>query len=237
MSRKQINLYQEAFRPARVALPAQSLFLGVAAFALGLVALSAWDAWRVAQLRGETDGVVARADAVARQVERAAQAGAQADPAVVAEAAELEARVRALQAAEAAVASGVLGSETGYSAQFRALARARVPGAWLTGVEIANQGANQGAGRGLEMNLRGRALDGEAPARLIAGLRREPLFHGLTYAALTVRPPAAPGQGGAQTGTPGTPAEAKDATPPRFLEFSLDARLPEAASPPAGAQP
>lgn len=215
MSRKQINLYQAEFRPAPVVLPAQSLLLGVAAFTLGLLALSAWDGWRLARLRAETDQVVARAEAVARQVEQAGVSVARTDPAIIAEAETLEARTRALQAAQAAVASGALGGETGFSAQFRALARTTVPGAWLTGVEIAD--------RGREMNLHGRAVDGESPARLIASLRREPLFVGLSFAALDVHPPQA------AAGEP-VPAQDKDkaAAPAPFLEFSLTARLPEA---------
>lgn len=216
MSRKQINLYQAEFRPVPVALPAQSLLAGVAAFTLGLLLLYAWDAWRVARLRAETDQVVARAEAVARQVEGAAMGVARADPAIVAQAAALEARTRALEAAQAAVAGGELGSETGFSAQFRALARTTVPGAWLTRVEIAE--------RGRAIDLHGRAVDGESPARLIASLRREPLFVGLSFAALEVRPPQAP------AGEP-VPGKTREATAPRFLEFSLTARLPETAIP------
>ena len=215
--RKQINLYQAAFRPPQTVLPTQSLLLGVAAFAVGLLLLHAWGSWKFSHYRQEADKLTAQAERIEHQLEQIARAGRQADPQVVAEAGILEAQVRALQLAQETVASGALGSETGYSAQFLGLSRATVPGAWLTRIEISGQGR--------EMNLEGRALQGEDPARLIAALSRQPLFMGLSYAALEVHP-AEEGEKSDQADGRGPPAKGTD-----FLAFSLSAHLAEGKAP------
>lgn len=215
--RKQINLYQAAFHPPQIILPTQSLLLGVAVFTACLLGLHAWDSWKFSQYRQEANRLTAQAERMVRQLDLTARPGRPADPQVEAEASALEARVRALQLAQEAIASGVLGNTTGYSAQFVGLSKATVPGAWLTRIEVSGQGR--------EMNLAGRALQGEDPARLIAALGRQPLFMGLSYAALEVHPPAdveKPGQADGDS----KPAKGMD-----FLEFSLSARLPEDKGP------
>jgi hypothetical protein len=217
---KYINLYQAAFHPPRVILPARRLLAGGLLFLGALVALYAWDAWRLARLRQEVSQVVAQAARLEIQVKSGDVVRA-ADPRVLAEAGAVETRLHNLQLAQDALASGALGSETGYAAWFRALARVHSPGAWLTLVEISD--------RGHEMNLRGRALTGEDSARLIAGLRREPLFVGLSFASLTLAPPA-------DKGDAAEVAKARTATPARFLEFALSAHLVKEA-PAAAAAP
>lgn len=218
MSMKQINLYQTEFRPPKVLLPAHALAVSSVVFLCGLLMLYAWGSWQLRQSRQQVGQVVQRADAVTRQVEASAPGAHRVDPAVAAEAQALEARVQAMQRAQDAIASGVLGSETGYSAQFRALARAvgnpASSGAWLTGVTISDSGR--------ALDLRGRALTGADAAHLIANLRREPLFVGLSFAGLEVLTPPpkkSPQQPGQEVGKP--------LAAPRFLEFSLNARLTE----------
>lgn len=216
---KHLNLYQAAFHPPKTLLPARKLLAGGGLFLCGLLALYAWDVWRLAQLRQDVGPLVARAANLEARVDAGAAVG-QADPQVLAETAVVETRLRNLRLAQDALAGGALGSETGYSPRFRALARAGVAGAWLTRVEIGE--------RGHEMNLRGRALTGEDSAHLIANLRREPLFVGLSFASLALAPPedkAAEAEGAKIAG--------KRPAPPRFLEFALAARLPDAAATPS----
>ncbi len=207
---KQINLYQAAFHPPRIVMPARTLLTGGVAFLCALLALYAWDAWRLAQLRRDVASLVERAAHLDTQVHSGAVAR-QTDPRLLAEAEALETRLRNLQSARDALASGALGSQVGYSAQFLALSRARVEGAWLTHIEVGD------AGRAL--NLRGRALTGEHSARLIASLRREPLFVGLSFSGLTLAPPEEKKQS-----EDATPADATPKLPPRFLEFTLSAQ-------------
>lgn len=218
---KQINLYQSAFRPPKILLPARGLAISGVVFLAGLLALYAWGGWQLGRLRSQVEQVVQRADAVSRQVQAHAPGARQADPTLAMEAQTLEARVRALQLAQDAIASGALGAETGYAAQFRALARAvgnpASLGAWLTGITLSESGR--------ALDLRGRALDGADPARLIANLRREPLFVGLSFAGLEVVTPQ-PKNSAQPEGQPDSKAPAA----PRFLEFSLNARPAEPAA-------
>jgi hypothetical protein len=220
---KQINLYQAAFHPPRVVMPARRLLAGGVVFLCGLLALYAWDAWRLALLRQEVGELTARAAKLEARV-NAGNVVLQADPAVLAEAESVETRLRNLQQAQTVLASGVLGAERGYSERFRALARARADGAWLTHIEIND--------RGQTMNLRGRTLGGENSARLIASLRGEPLFVGLSFSGLTLEPPQD------TTREAVTPADAGPPPAPRFLEFTLSAQstapsaMPNTASQP-----
>lgn len=208
---KQINLYQAAFHPPRIIMPARRLLAGGVLFLCGLLALYAWDAWRLTQLRQEVGQLTARAAKLEARV-NAANVALHADPAVLAEAETVEIRLRNLQLAQTALASGALGAERGYSERFRALSRARADGAWLTHIEISD--------RGQTMNLRGRTVGGENSARLIASLRGEPLFVGLTFSGLTLEPP----QDTTKAAAPATATDAGPPPPPRFLEFTLSAQ-------------
>ncbi len=214
---KQINLYQAEFRPPNVLLPARKMALSGGVFIAGLLALYFWNGWQLRQLQLQVGQVVQRAEAVTRQVLASTPAASQAAPELLQQAESLEAKVRSLQRAQEAIASGAVGSKAGYSAQFLALARAvgssATPGAWLTGVKLFDSGQ--------AMDLRGRTLGGAETARLIGNLRKEPLFVGLSFAALQVNPPLP--KFGEET-----PVQAAD-QPPRYLEFSLNARLQEAS--------
>jgi|GEM_PF-3329994 len=206
--RRQINLYQSGFRPARIILPTRLLLAGCVLFCFMLTLLFITGSWQLTLARSEAETLTARADQIERQLQQASQPHRQADPTVIAEAEKLENRTAAMQRAQEAVAAGALGSETGYSTQFRALSRATVSGAWLTGVDLTQQGH--------EMNLSGRVSSGEDPARLIAALREQPLFTGLSYAFLKVQPP--------EKDPDAADAPGKKS---RYLEFSLSAHLPE----------
>jgi len=230
MSMKQINLYQAEFRPPRVVLPARAIALSGVVFVAGLLALYTWGNWQLSQLQGQVGQVVQRAEAVTNQVQASAPETRQPDPKVAAEVQTLEARVQAMQQAQDAIASGVLGSEAGYSAQFHSLARAvgntASPGAWLTGLTISDSGR--------AIDLHGRTLAGADAARLIANLRREPLFVDLSFAGLEVHPPKQEDATDALVSPLSAGHAGRNATPrkpPRFLEFSLNARWPEPATP------
>ena len=222
---KHINLYQAAFHPPRTVLPARKLLAGGAVFLCGLLAVYAWDSWRLQQLRQEVAQLAQQAAKLEARVKISATPR-QADPRVLAEGETLETRLRYLQLAQQAVESGALGSAAGYAAQFRALARARVPGAWLTRIEVDE--------RGREMNLYGRARSGEDSAHLIASLRREPLMVGLSFASLTLEPPQEEKEE-RELGV--APVRTRSKTPPPYLEFALSARFPVAAPPPAAGAP
>jgi hypothetical protein len=222
---KQINLYQSEFRPPKILLPARSLAISGVVFIAGLLALSAWERWQLSQLQVEVEQITQRAATVTRQLQSHAPGGRQADPKLLLDAQALEQQAHALKQAQDAINSGEVGSETGYSAQFRALARATSPGAWLTGVMVSD--------RGRALDLHGRALTGAAPARLIARLRGEPLLVGLSFAGLEVhqpKPESASETSVATQAHAASPVHTPPRTPPSFLEFSLNARLTESVA-------
>ena len=207
---KQINLYQAEFRPPKVLLPARSLAMSGGVFLLGLLALYGWESWNLKQLQVQVRQVETHANAVTRQIEASAVGKPGSDTALVRETQSLESQLRALKLAQDAVASGELGSETGYSAYFLALARTvRTTGAWLTGVTVDESGR--------ALSLQGRTLSGADAARLVADLRRDPVFVGLSFSGLTVATPEASPKRGEE------PVKHTAATP-RFLIFTLNAR-------------
>jgi hypothetical protein len=227
---KQINLYQSEFRPPKILLPARSLAISGVVFIAGLLALSAWERWQLSQLQVEVEQITQRAVTVTRQLQAHAPGARQADPKLLLDAQALEQQARALKQAQDAINSGEVGAETGYSAQFRALARATSPGAWLTGVIVSDSGR--------ALDLHGRALTGAAPARLIARLRGEPLLVGLSFAGLEVHQPKedASDAGATPPAHAASPLRTPPRTPPSFLEFSLNARLTESATGPTAGQ-
>jgi dienelactone hydrolase len=79
---KQINLYQAAFRPPSIALPARSIALSGAVLLAGLLALYVWDDWQLRQLREQVAKLSQHADALTRQVGASAPGVRQADPAL-----------------------------------------------------------------------------------------------------------------------------------------------------------
>lgn len=204
---KQINLYQAEFHPPKVILPMRQLVPLVALALAVLVGLALWGNWRLHQVKNELDQVRHQEEEVEHQLAAIGAVKGQADPALLAQIAATEAKVRALGLAQDAIQGGELGSRSGYSGQFKALARATVPGIWLTRVEVADQGH--------AVDLFGRALQGEQHARLLAQLRREPLFLGMSYQHLGVQPGGDPGEKGGV---------------PRFLEFALTTRTEPASA-------
>lgn len=121
------------------------------------------------------------------------------------ELAAAEARLRNLQQVAGVLASGQFGDTKGYSEYFRALARQRVDGLWLTGVVIG--------GAGHDIAVHGRALQPLLIPNYIGRLTREPVMRGKTFESLQIAQPTL-----APAGGPTAPAPAQAA---RFVEFVL----------------
>lgn len=132
------------------------------------------------------------------------------DTALEGEIAQAEAERKSLLQVQAILQRGEFGSTRGYSSYFRAFARSRIDGLWLTDVAIV--------GAGNAIGLQGRVL---APGLLpdyIAALSGEAVLKGKSFARLELTParkPATPGAGDAPASAP--------AAPPAYLEFSLQA--------------
>lgn len=225
---RHINLYQAEFRPARVVFPAGRMLAGLGLLLLGLLAVHGWGVWQNRQLAAQLAQVTRQTEAVETRLATLGKAAdpAAPDPALVADIQRLESRLAALARLEQTLQSGAVGSTRGWSAEFDALARVSVPGLWLTGVQLE--------GSAPRLTLRGRSLDGHAPARYIALLRREPRFVGLEFASLEIAEP----ERKAEEQTLAAQAPTAPA-PARALEFVLSgpARSGPAPDTQAPAQP
>jgi len=227
---QQINLFNPRFRKEKRYLTAPSLAIVVGVALAGSVALGVAAHGRVATL--ERESALLRAQLQEAEKRREATLAGLVprpkDAAVEQELAHAEQEERALRGVTDILEQNRIGDPRGYSAYFQALARTRVSGLWLTGIDIGGAHADIG--------LRGRSLRAELLPGYLNGLAREPALQGKTFERVEivrpglaeVRPgeplrPAAPavgstaGAGGAEAA--GTPA------PPPYIEFTLQARM------------
>jgi hypothetical protein len=212
---QQINLFNPAFEKRKQALSALGLLQG-----LGLVlAASAAVVWFGARQVAALERTAADAKVVldAREAKRADVFARfpvpGKDPLIAGALGQAEADRSALLEAEQILQGGALGNTHGYADYFRAFARARVNGLWLTGASIA------GAGKEIEIGLQGRVVQADLLPQYISALSRESALQGKSFARLDMA-------------TAQLPAQAAVSAPaPRFIEFSLQS----SAAPASGA--
>ncbi len=213
---QQINLFNPAFEKRKQALSALGLLQG-----LGLVlAASAAVVWFGARQVAALERTAADAKVVldAREAKRADVFARfpvpGKDPLIAGALGQAEADRGALLEAEQILQGGALGNTHGYADYFRAFARARVNGLWLTGASIA------GAGKEIEIGLQGRVVQADLLPQYISALSRESALQGKSFARLDMA-------------TAQLPAQAAVSAPaPRFIEFSLQS----SAAPASGAE-
>ena len=212
---QQINLFNPAFEKRKQALSALGLLQG-----LGLVlAASAAVVWFGARQVAALERTAADAKVVldAREAKRADVFARfpvpGKDPLIAGALGQAEADRSALLEAEQILQGGALGNTHGYADYFRAFARARVNGLWLTGASIA------GAGKEIEIGLQGRVVQADLLPQYISALSRESALQGKSFARLDMATAQLPAQ------------TAVSAPAPRFIEFSLQS----SAAPASGA--
>ena len=185
--------------------------------ALGAIVLGAllltWYAGRsVDQLaQRAAAGKLQVADRERRLIEANKQfAPRQKSPTLAAEVAQANTELAALHRVQAFLQDGTLGNSAGYAEYFRALARQRVSGLWLTGVTIV--------GAGTEIDVRGNAMQPTLIPQYIGRLKLESVMRGKTFASLDIARPEA-----VASPTAATPAPAAPSTPAGapFVQFSL----------------
>ncbi len=226
---QQINLFNPAFEKRKQALSALGLLQG-----LGLVlAASAAVVWFGARQVAALERTAADAKVVldAREAKRADVFARfpvpGKDPLIAGALGQAEADRSALLEAEQILQGGELGNTHGYADYFRAFARARVNGLWLTGASIA------GAGKEIEIGLQGRVVQADLLPQYISALSRESALQGKSFARLDMATAQLPAQAAvAAPALPGAaPAAGVAAPAPRFIEFSLQS----SAAPASGA--
>lgn len=232
---QQINLFNPRFLKQKNYFSAAALacVLGVVllgGLAMGMVARQRTAALevRAAEVKNELAAREARKAAAATEL-----APRQRNISVQQELEQAEAENRALLGVSAILDKGEFGNTRGYSAYFKAFARSRVNGLWLTGVQIV--------GAGSEIGLQGRTLQASLLPGYLGGLSREPVLKGTSFGHLEMAQPklAEGGQAGqaaqgapalssvppgagavAAPGSAATPAPAAVAP---YIEFSLQA--------------
>jgi len=211
---QQINLFNPRFQKQKryLTAPALAMMLGAALFASLAVAVAARG--RLANLEAEAARVgtqLQQAEA-RKQTLLAALAPRQKDAGVALQLAQAEAQNRALHGVAAILEQNRVGNPHGYSEYFQALARSRVDGLWLTGVQIDGAAADIG--------LRGRALQAELLPGYLNGLARQPVLQGKAFGHVEIaRPAAAPVAGAAAATASAMPAV--ELAP--YIEFTLQA--------------
>ena len=100
------------------------------------------------------------------------------DPKLAEELAQSQGELLDLKEVAAVIERGELGNTQGYAEYFRALARQSVDGLWLTGVSIA--------GAGLDIGVRGRAMDPALVPGFLVRLRNERVMQGKPVGSLQV---------------------------------------------------
>jgi len=218
---QQINLFNPAFEKQKQALSAVGLLQGLGLIAAVSAVLVWYGAHQLATLERTAADAKLMLDArEARRTDVFARFPVPGkDPLIAGALRQAEADRGALLEAGQILQGGELGNTNGYADYFRAFARARVNGLWLTGASIA--------GAGNEIGLQGRVVQPDLLPQYILALSREPALQGKSFARLDM----ASAQLAAQTASPAqaavpalpgvAPAAAVAAPAPRFIDFSL----------------
>jgi hypothetical protein len=201
---QEINLLNPALAPKVQLFQGASVLTGLGALLLLCLMASlavGWDTRRLAAREREQSARLAQLNT---DVTRMGQEVAGRKPSVKLqnEMAALDALLAARNEVIAIIGSGALGDTRGVSDYFRAFARQRLQGLWLTGFSIQSAGA--------DIVVQGRTLEADLVPVYLQGLRRESALRGHGFAAVSVfQPPVS------VAGAEGKSQEA------RFLEFRL----------------
>jgi hypothetical protein len=182
---QQINLFNPVFLQKKKVFTAAAMAAALGVLALGLTAMGVAARVRVASLQVQADQGAAQLEKARK---RLASVGAEfaprkADPRLAEELAQAQDELLGLKEVAGVIERGELGDTRGYAEYFRALARQSVDGLWLTGVSIA--------GAGLDLGVRGRALDAALVPGYLGRLRNERVMQGKPVGSLQIGEAAA----------------------------------------------
>jgi hypothetical protein len=214
---QQINLFNPAFLQQKKVFTATAMAISLGVLALGLAGVGV-----AAKLRADSLQIQAKAGAAQLDKSRkrlasvtAEFAPRQQDPKLAEELTLAQGELGDLKDVAGVIERGELGNTQGYAEYFRALARQSVDGLWLTGVSIA--------GAGLDIGVRGRAMDPALVPGFLGRLRNERVMQGKPVGSL-------------QIGEPAPLKVLKDgkesSAPAPYVEFSLQSTPPKAEDKP-----
>jgi len=184
--KQEINLYQPILRKRKKVFSARALLQASAAVAVGLLSFYGYGLWQVQSLQGELAGLEGQRDVASR---RLAQLSAELRPnekksrLLEDEVERLSRELEVRHKVRALLTSGAYGNQGGFSEYLAGLARQRVDGLWLTGVEISE-------GR-KDVGISGSALSPELLPMFVQRLAEESAFAGTRFETVRmVRPEA-----------------------------------------------
>lgn len=213
---QQINLYNPVFLQQKKIFSSRAMAGALLLLFAGVGALTLYGNMRLNALQKEADAGAAQ---LTQKEARLASVKLDFAPrvksaGVEAELAEVEGQLAALREVSGVLARGELGNTQGYAEYFRAFARQHVDGLWLTGISIV--------GAGLDIGVRGRALDPQRVPGYLNRLTLEPILRGKAFGSLQISQGAAGGRPDDAGKTAAAPAP--------WVEFSLQS-TPEGAKP------
>jgi hypothetical protein len=213
---QQINLFNPVFLQQKKIFSSRTMAAALLVLFAGVAAIDVYGKMRVQALQKQADAGTAQLAQKQKRLESVALefAPRQKNPAVEAELAEAQTQLASLREVSGVLERGELGNTQGYAEYFRALARQHVDGLWLTGVSIT--------GAGVDIGVRGRALDPQRVPGYLNRLTTEPIMRGKAFGSLSI-----------SQGTAGTRPDDSGksvAAPAPYVEFSLSS-TPEGARP------
>ena len=182
---QQINLFNPAFLQQKKVFTATAMAISLGVLALGLTAVGVAAKVRVASLQAQADLGAAQLDKSRKRLAgvSAEFAPRQQDARLAEELSLAQGELGDLKDVAGLIERGELGNTQGYAEYFRALARQSVDGLWLTGVSIA--------GAGLDIGVRGRAMDPALVPGFLGRLRQERVMQGKPVGSLQIGEAAA----------------------------------------------
>jgi hypothetical protein len=177
---RQINLYSRAFRSQPKTFSAGWTVAAVVAVAAAMSAYYAWDIQKLRGLSARRSQAEAQLKQLREQLVALGQAGRRTkNKALEDQVASAENLLKTRQELFGRLQGGELGNRDGYAKFLAALARQRVDGVWLTGIEIS--------GPGNDFALDGRAIRADLLPGFIKLLRNEEAFRGKPIGTLALR--------------------------------------------------
>ncbi|MCS0584820.1 hypothetical protein NX784_24840 [Massilia pinisoli] len=204
---QQINLFNPQFQPQKKLFTVKGMACVLGVLVVGIAVAGVFAKVRVARLETEVAQGEANVQKAQKRLEVATAefAPRTKDARLEAELAEAQNERDALRRVADVIQRGDLGNTQGYAEYFKALARQSVDGLWLTGVSIT--------GAGMDIGVRGRALDAALVPGYLARLRNERILQGKPVGSMQIGQAATVKVHG---------ADGKDADAPApYVEFSL----------------
>jgi hypothetical protein len=216
---RQINLYSPSFRRQTKTFSAVWVVVAVLVVAAVMSADYAWEAHRLQDTRARRSEAAGQLAPLREQLVTLGKVVQKpSNKALEAQVAQSERVLGSRQELFARLQGGEIGNRDGYAKFLAALARQRVEGVWLTGIEIS--------GPGNDFALEGRTVRADLLPGFIKRLRNEEAFRGKPIGMLALHERQLDPKGEPEGGVAGAPAQSGQGGPSpgvRVVEFRIGA--------------